>query len=376
VPRDLPDFEIHWADASDDLFEVSLTTTYLDVRVYTKDAWTAVPAWQRLADQREPVTMQVTGMAEASPTTACKSSTQRAYVADQGFVGGVYWLGTYGMMRYSVAAGTASSLFPPTTVNVSVGAHAPTCTGCALSSDGARMALAGAIYDFTTDTGWTPSDGTNPRSWTAATFDPIGAKLVITHDDVLELITLDGTSLAMPPSSGVARDPQLSADGTMLANVESFTTGDAIVVRTFDNATNEFGETQTVGLVETGVEYHAPAWSPDGQWLAYTRTSGSISSIWVVKVDGSQSPIQVTLPGADTAARARWAPVHHTFGPSRFFYLAFDSTQTFGQRLTGTRQLWALPFFPDANTIGPAFHLPMQWLVENQLIEWTTGVAD
>lgn len=376
VPRDFSELEVHWADATDDIFEVALATTYLDVRVYTRgDAdgllWTQVPQWQRLAAEREPIAIAVSGTVAADPRRVCKSTTQRIYIANEALVGGLYWASPAGVFRYDVAHANAAPLFPLSMVNVMFAGALPTCAGCSITSDGAHVALPGpnaAIFDVTTH-----ALVDNSRTWDSATFDPIGAKLVIETSGALELITAGGESLALLGDAGVATDPQLSPDGTRLANVETFPGGDAIVTRSFDNATNSFGPVET--LVPADATHASPAWSPDGKWLAFTRTVGDVSSIWVVAADGG-TPIQVTLPGADYTARARWAPGSFTFGPSRFYYLTFDSTQPFGERSSGTSQLWMLPFFPATGAIAPAFRLPMQALADNQLVQWTTSVAE
>ena len=376
VPRDLSELEVHWSDATDDVFEVTLATTYLDVRVYTRgDAdglfWTHVPEWQRLAAEREPITIAVSGTVAADPQRVCTSSTQRIYIANEALVGGLYWASPGGILRYDVAHASAAPLFPVSMVNVMLAGAPADCAGCSITSDGSRIALPGAnaaIYNLTTH-----AVVDNARTWDAATFDPIGAKLVIEDSGVLELITAGGDSLALLPDAGVATDPQLSPDGTRLANVETFPNGDAIVTRTFDNATNSFGPVET--LVPADATHASPAWSPDGKWLAFTRTVGAVSSIWVVAAAGG-APIQVTLPGVDYTARARWAPGSFTFGPSRFYYLTFDSTQTFGERSVATSQLWMQPFFPESGAIAPAFRLPMQGLADNRLVQWTTNVAE
>ena len=378
VPRGLPSFEVHWADASDDIFELALKTTYLDVRVYTRGAdadtpfWTLVPAWDRLTAEREPIELVVTGTTEADPQSVCTSSTQRVYVANEALVGGVYWSSPVGVMRYDVAHEVTAPLLPAASSVGVISAGDPIrCVGCSITSDGSRIAVPGpssVIYDIAThalvDTA---------RTWDAASFDPIGSKLVIENTGTLELITAGGDSLATISDDGVATDPQLSPDGTQLANIETFTNGDAIVVRSFDNATNTFGDART--LVAADATHASPAWSPDGKWLAFTRTIGDVSSIWVVAADGSQPPIQVTLPGADYTARARWVPGSYTFGPSRFFFLTFDSTQSFGQRARGTSQLWMLPFFPATGTTAPALRMPMQDITDNYVVQWTANVV-
>src|SRR4029077_1593852 len=118
--------------------------------------------------------------------------------------------------------------------------------------------------------------------------------------------TNGGTVLATVPSSTgmLATHPELSVDGTMLANVETtsdfydFQVSDgSIVTRSFDSVNNAFGPIKTNVPNASGASNYYPSWSPDGQWLLFTRTAGNSYSdasaqIWVVKADGSAPPIQ------------------------------------------------------------------------------------
>ncbi len=50
-----------------------------------------------------------------------------------------------------------------------------------------------------------------------------------------------------------------------------------------------------------------PTWSPDGMWVAYEAYYDDNFNIWILPLDGSQSPIQLTSdPGSDTAPA--WDP--------------------------------------------------------------------
>jgi TolB protein len=56
----------------------------------------------------------------------------------------------------------------------------------------------------------------------------------------------------------------------------------------------------------TGYEGH-PTWSPDGLWLAYEVYAGDDLDLWILRVDGSEAPIQLTnAPFLD--ASPDWGP--------------------------------------------------------------------
>jgi serine/threonine protein kinase len=80
-----------------------------------------------------------------------------------------------------------------------------------------------------------------------------------------------------------------------------------------------------------------PAWSPDGEFIAYWHTL----NVWVVRADGSESPVQVTDVDEPDSAKADWRP---TWSPdSRFLYYASERG--------GSMNLWRIPV--DPHTGGP-----------------------
>jgi hypothetical protein len=292
------------------------------------------------------------------------------------------------------------------------------CMGChSLSRDGSKIALTidsaggrGTVLDVATQALDIPYDGsTQPSiSWNFATFTPDAQKLVTVENGVMTLRTEQlGTPLATidnSPSTTAtisATHPEISPDGTHLVNVEStnssydiYTYYGSIVTRTFDNSTNTFGPiTPLVTSDQTTNGNYYPSYSPDGQWIVFTRTSAyayndASAEIFVVKADGSMPPIQLAV--SDTAAAsltnswARWVPFAQTFGASNesLFYLTFSSQRPFGVRIPGggRPQIWMTPFFPDRavagmDPSGPAFRVPFQDVnTNNHIAQWTAAV--
>lgn len=415
LPRNLGDLDVQWTDARDDLFEVSLATSYLEVRLYTRQqaesGWTKLAAndWNRLAAQRESIELKVTGMVASDQKVACRSASQQVFVTDQAVAGSVFYANVEGIMRIDTAhpsVGTTPAIpaeMWEATIAPLVGTSALPCYSCLLSADGSRFAASSgtksAIYDFAAGTVFAPTDGDNPQRWDFASFDPRGTKLVTSHAGILRLISDGGMLLAElePPANTAWFDPQFSPDGRAIAYVASTgfsaTTGASIVVRSFEADTNTFGVAQTIVPLVAGTANYYPAWSPDGEWVVFTRATGwgtldTEAAIWIVKADGSEPPIQLTQPTASLDAHARISPMTMSMTGERMYYVVFESQRAFGTA-SGSSQLWAMPFYPDRNapvnslcTVGatctgtrgalePAFRLPEQPLgTDNRLLQW------
>jgi Tol biopolymer transport system component len=321
--------------------------------------------------------------------------------------GGMYYWTTQptqGVYRYDVAKPeiAPAAVFTP--------AQQPTpCIGChALSRDGTKLAITidhgdgrGTIVDLTNNAILVDYTG-NPQYWNFATFTPDASKVVtLYHGQMVLRQTQGGAILASIPNNSpaiFATHPELSPDGTRLANVETtnvawdFQVYDgSIVTRTFDASTNTFGAIQTLVPNAPGASNFYPSWSPDGQWLLFTRTTGNSYSddsaqVWVVKADGSQPPIKLAAAGPAAQQMnswARWAPFQQTFGPNQtpLYFITFSSVRPFGVRAKVGTQIWMAPFFPSKaaagqDPSGPAFRMPFQRIdTSNHIAQWTQAVV-
>jgi hypothetical protein len=411
VPNNLGELDLQVTDAHDDLFEIALSTRFLDLRVYTRrddatTAWTklANADWDLLAAQGESVAIRVSGVLEAAPDTMCKSATQRMYITDQALAGGLYYANASGMMRFDASHASLESaslfsaamweaMFSPITGSTSMD-----CTGCALSRDGKRLAIAspatGAIYDFTTK----QLSAAGTRAFDFATFTINGDKLFTTHEGALHVISDTGTLLATvnDKANYKAYDPQLSPIGRsfVYAVIDDQSTGGTLIMRSFVDDANEIGLAHELMPIVPGTRTYYPAWSPDGAFIVFTRASGwgsldARASLWLVRADGTQPPIQLTQPTTDLSVRARFTPAMATMSGERMYYVTFESTQPFAG---STRmQLWTMPFYPErapevvveCTTVGttctpaslralePAFRMPQPLDADNRLLQWT-----
>jgi hypothetical protein len=418
-PPNIGEFDVHWVDtAGNNLFALTMENQYITWTVYTEAAKPSASSftlaeWSALASSRQTLMLTVAGLNTATPTQKATSTAQHADATNELAQGGVYyWQNepTQGVYRYDMSTPSMppSSFFP-------LGQQPTTCLGChALSRDGTKIAITldqgdgrGTVLDVASYNVDVPY-ATNPQYWNFATFTPDSTELITVFNGTMSLRkALGGTMIATLPSSPnmLGDQPELSPDGTKIANVE--TTADsedfqisngAIVVRSFDQSSNTFGAIQQLVPNAARASNYYPSWSPDGQWILFTRTSGNSyadtsAEVWVVKADGSRAAIQ--LMAADTTGSgftnswARWAPFQQTYGANgeSLYYITFSSSRPYGVVPLSTSewgtnpQIWMAPFFPDRaaagqDPSGPAFRMPFQLLAAgNHIAQWTQAVV-
>ncbi len=423
VPPNLGQFDVHWRNTAtsggNNLFQVTMSNQYVDVRLYTTglDAvnpqpfWTLFQplVWYPIASSRQQLDLKVAGLNTAAPGTKGTTGAQKVDVTNENAQGGIYYWTTSspaGIWRYDVAKPTQppAAYFPDN-------ARPSGCMGChALSRDGTKIAMTldgafgrGAIFNVA-DRAPTYDFNTAPISWDFAAFDAHATKIVTVENGQMNLRDLTGAPLVaatLPNLAGPnATHPEISPDDTHLVNVE-FTggadytaNGGTIVTRTFDTTTNTFGAPTALVPYETATDManYYPSYSPDGQWIVFTRTPGNsynntAAQTWVVKADGSQPPVQLTIAnigGGLTNSWARWVPFAQTFGASNepMFYLTFSTQRPFGVRIPsgGRPQIWMTPFFParaaaGQDPSGAAFRVPFQQVdTANHIAQWTQAV--
>lgn len=418
VPPNLGQFDVHWRNnaLANNLFEVTMANDYVDVRLYTTGLpvsnptpyWSvfAPEVWYPIASSRQQLTLKVAGLDTAAPTTKGTAAAQHVDVTNENAQGGIYYWttsGLAGIWRYDVSKPAT----PPAPYFADNARPAP-CMGChTLSRDGTKMAMTfdggggrATIYNVADRAVILPSD---KLRWDFASFDATGNKLITVENNALYLRALDGTPLAGPlpalqPGFG-ASHPELSPDDKLLVSVEFSGGYDAqaytgsLVVRSYNAADNTFGAPRMLVPYVAGAANYYPSFSPDGQWIAFTRTSNysynePTAETWLVKADGTQPPVQLAganLTGNLTNSWARWVPFGQTFGAGNetLFYLTFSSQRPFGVRIPGggRPQIWMTPVFParaarGEDPSGKAFRVPFQDVsTANHIAQWTKAVV-
>jgi hypothetical protein len=196
--------------------------------------------------------------------------------------------------------------------------------------DGATGALESEYEIYTME-----ADGSSVRRLTSNSspdtvgeWSPDGSKIAFTShrppfsscgDKELYLMNPDGSGQQLLTSTyDISADPSWSPDGSKIA----FTAGvnhDCEGSYTYSvNTISPDGTGNTVLVNPTWSEESQPAWSPDGQKIAFTsdRNNGD-SDLWVMNTDGG-AQTQIPNQTAQLERSADWQPIPHqaTLAPS------------------------------------------------------------
>jgi len=415
MPRNLGEFEVHWADNQNDVFEVSLKTEFADVRVIVpggngknpNTAWTEFLAaeWLSAVGYESSVLYQVRGVNSSNPTMVGTTAPRLVKLSNEQLLGGLYYWaataqggGAYGIFRHDMSkpGQPAEEYYTTTTTS-------GRCVAChVLSRDGTKMSVtydggdgAATLVDVASK-----AAQTSQRGWNFGTFTPDGAKFLAVQGGTLTVLdSATQAQLATMTSATAVSHPDLSADGTKLVyavktggGADWSFSGGKIYWRTFDAATNSFGPEQML-VSDTNNNFY-PSFSPDGQYVLFNRApSGSAynngnATLWVVKADGSAPAVQLGAANSSmglTNSWGRWAPFAQTIGANNeaMYWITVSSTRDFGVRLVGDHrpQIWMTPFFPgraDAqqDPSSASFRLPFQNIdSNNHIAQWTEQVV-
>lgn len=222
---------------------------------------------------------------------------------------------------------------------------------------------------------------------TFKTISPDGQYMIGTSDTSVVLYDL-ATGLPVKDLGLVGRytQPDWSPDGEqvvfvkILGNFRSefdFELSDLVV---FDWDGAALSNERVLISSEDGYTYYYPAWSPDGEWLAYNRTIGSgyaspTAELMLASRDGLRVVRLDTANGEDNNQNSypRWGPLPD----DEVLWLAFSSKRSYPIDGLGQPQIWvsaidpskaeagadpsSAPFWLPGQDTGSDNHLPFWW---------------
>lgn len=385
VPRNIAGFVFLWRAGDTNVSHLRFQGPTTDISVYVTggnwqpdaDLWTTIAAVNRAGT----VSVQVEyGEWDGSELhNVVRSPTMDVTVNRFDARGSVlYWAASdQAIMRIPFGSDEPARFWPPE------GSHE--CVGChTLSESRQRMVVTSngvngtyAVIDISDPEA--PStfhdyDGAKRATFHALSGD--GGAMLGTESGKLSLYDFDSNAALGPVDTAGYKvtQPDWTQDGSSVVYVRqtgsqnndmNFTGGEIVQVA-WDGA--NFG-TPTV-LVPRDVKWnhYYPAYSPDGNWIAYNRSTGDAyadadAELWLMSRDGSINIRLDTANGEDNGQNSypRWGPL----SDDDVLWLAFSSKRKYSPRNTDLPQIWVSAIDPALAASGvdpskPAFWMPGQ----------------
>lgn len=380
IPRNTPSIQFQWADLGQSAARLHFRSPVTDLAVYTTGtSWTAsAEDWPLIVATNAGGSVQVElSLAVNGQVLTDKVRTIQVNRLDAS--GSIfYWsTSTSGIMEIPYGGSAAEYITANTTGH---------CVGCH-TIQGGRIA-------FTYDGGdgnmgvKRLSDGSDMIPFGQAygnfkTFSPDGQYLLSTFQGSLLLHDgQNGSFLYEVPMPGPVTHVDWSPDGQQVVGVMPagyscdwcFTEGNLVILDYLGNG--QFSEPRTLYDAPPGYNAYYPAFSPDGEWIAFNLSTGDAyddpdASIWVISRDGGD-PIELVSAdktGGITNSLPRWGPLPD----DDVLWLAFSSKRNYGNLTFGNPQIWVAGFDPEKAKKGedpswPAFWLPGQDYGQNNHI--------
>ena len=364
VPADFFSPEVQWLDeVGYNTFVITFETEWITIQAITNDSsWTPTgDEWWAVADPgsgRDIAMTVLGGTWDASTGTLsdglCGSPWATHLTTEYwGAPGAVlYWTpDAQGIWKVDIGAESAEAWADASNAGSCVGCHStnyanPSLFATARGGGGYGASVIAEVSDPLTAL----AGGGREASFSA--LDPTGTRMVRADRGVLYLddLTTD-TNLGTLPTTGWPTHPNWSPDGRWVAysSCGSVSGGndwtayecDLHVIEAL--AGDTWGPDTALAIAPPGQSYYYPEFSPDSQWVAFTRNFNEDSydavtaELMIVALTGSPP---VVLANANTQPNAtnswpRWGPIVGDIG-----WLAFSSRRNYATRTSGNHQIW------------------------------------
>ncbi|MDB4960143.1 MAG: hypothetical protein JWP01_142 [Myxococcales bacterium] len=389
-PRNIPPVEVQYVASGNDLFHVTMTSTFLSVDLYTTsvEAMMSVADWDAITWSAAGAELAITveGLAQAAPTSKYASPATTLTMSNDNIdkTAIYYWASSQG----NVMSQTFGSLTPPSVVKGD-------CTSChSVSRSGTRIGYSRCVnnncsgetmgvgfmrYDAVTKT-WNEIVNANALAIKGSytTFAPVGNPFP-SDDQAVAMVTLNNATFALydpdtgtqipsnlsvanatpngAPSTRAALMPDWAPDGTKVVYVSGTNpgqwidlSGGAIATMSYNYTagTHTFGDPQY--LVNTPVtlphgtfsNFFFPSFSPDGELVVFNaartgwranpaHTAGQ--RLMLAKSDGTWVQDLNALNGGYVDSDITW-PHWAPAASNEYYWVVFSSQRDYGHRVT------------------------------------------
>ena len=373
LPRNTPSIVFQWADPGAQAARLRFRSEVTDLTVYTTgSSWTASEAiWPLIVASNAGASVQVE-LSLAVNGQVWADSVRTFQVNRMDANGSVfYWsTSTSGIMEIPYG-GSASEYLTATTTGHCVGCHTVSNGLIAFTYDGGdgylgvkRVADRSDVVPYSAGYG------------NFKTFSPDGNYVLSTYQGSLLLWDAHtGAFLYEIPTGLKLTHPDWSPLGDKIVAVNPAnyacdwcsSEGNLVLIDYYGDG--QFGSPALLYDAPPGYNAYYPAFSPDGEWIAFNQSTGDSyddvdAGVWVVPTVGG-TPIVLSaanLGDGLTNSIPRWGPLPD----DDVLWLAFSSKRIYGNNLTtGNPQIWVAGFDPIKAGKGedpswPAFWLPGQ----------------
>ncbi len=384
LPRNTPSIRFQWKGDPDlgeaEAWRLELRSATTDLTVLTREVWWEADdeTWQTVAATNAggQVEVELTALLEDGTTASAAPLTVQVNRLDaEGSI--LYWSTSVEGFK-EIPYGEAARDFY--TAEDSGG-----CMGCHVIQ-GDRMAFTYEVVDgrmglLDLESGEEIVPDEEELYGSFKAFSPDGELLLTTFEG--DLLLYDGQTLdyrwQVPVEEQISHI-DWSPDGRRLAAVtavrmESDGRFQGGRIELMDHlGYGQFSAPELLYEPPAGSNAYYPAWSPDGEWIAFNVSTGDSyddedAQLMVIKAEIGAAPIALTAANLGeglTNSWPRWGPLPD----DDVFWLTFASRRPYGAITTDIPQIWVAAFDPERAAEGedpswPAFWLPSQETGEN-----------
>lgn len=400
VPRNLEGLTFLWSETegNDVVYRLRLRSGITDISLYTTEfRYTATAElWEQIAAANRQGEVEVTvesarwsggTLSDRRVSASTKLSVNR--LDADGSV--LYWsTQNLGIMRIPFGETVAEPFYSGDQKGMCVGCHAVVedIDRMVVTHDGINGVFSVVnIFDPGNPTVVVNTNDSN--RFTFKTVSPDGQYILgsifgklklykLSTGELIKDLTPAGTYMAQPDWSPTG--DQIVAVNVTSTQDEFRFTGGELVVMDWDESKQSLSTPQVLVPRDSNYNFYYPAWSPDGEWVAYNRTVGggyasAKAEVMLVKADGS---VDLRLDMANGEGELqnsypRWGPLPD----SDVLWLAFSSKRDYAPADFGLPQIWvsaidtakaeqgqdpsSAPFWLPGQSTMSDNHLPYWW---------------